>query len=292
MNDSSRCFARVRPGLWLLLHLVFSLCGTAPAFAQAVNTGAISLLAGIDTPSVYVFRGIVREQDPGLTVTPYGTLTVALRGNRPGPSSVEPAPGDIALTLGLWNSINTGSSGLNGFTEHMHFEEDFSGGVSVGLGGRLTLAATFTAFTSPNFQFETVKEINVKVARGGWLRPYATMATDIGDGTFDAGRRGGTYLEVGARPAFPLWRAVSLTVPVTMGASLKDYYELNGSDRRFGYLNVGSIVAVPIGGASGRFGAWQLHGGVDFYRLGEFGQASNRGDANRVVASAGLGLRY
>ena len=55
---------------------------------------------------------------------------------------------------------------------------------------------------------------------------------------------------------------------------------------------IGSIVAVPIGGASGRFGAWEIHGGVEFYRFGDFGKLRNQGDANRIVGSAGLGLRY
>lgn len=292
MIDSRSHVLLFRCSRRLLLTVAFSVWGALPGLAQSVNSGAISFTAGMDLPSVYVFRGIVREQDPKLTVAPYGTLTFGLRGTRAAQTTGEVAAGDVAFTLGLWNSLNTGSSGSGGFTEHIHFEEDFSAGLTLGLGGRLTVATTFSAYTSPNFQFDTIKEVNVKVAHGGWLRPYATIASDLGDGTFDSGRQLGTYLEVGARPTFHPWRAVALTVPVTLGASVQDYYELNNEDHRFGFVDVGGLVAIPLGGVPTRFGAWQLRGGVDFYRFGEFGRAANRGNANRVVASAGLAMRY
>ena len=82
-------------------------------------------------------------------------------------------------------------------------------------------------------------------------------------------------------------------VPVKVGLSLADYYERNiGSandpefvDNRFGYFSVGALLTVPLGGTT-RFGAWNLHGGVEYQALGNTTKAFNGGDGSRVIGSA------
>lgn len=288
MVESYAPSARAR-GCWVsFLSLLFCGWASTAAHAQSANGGAITFTGGVDVPSVYVFRGIVREADPKITVAPYGNVAIALRGES-GPQSTQ--SGGVVLNVGVWNSLQTGSSGSSGFTEHAHYEEDFTAGLTVGLGQRLTVGAAYTAFTSPNFQFDTVKEASVKVAHADWLRPYALFASELGDHGLDEGTHTGTYVEVGAGPRFELGPA-SLAIPVRLGASLKDYYELNGTDERFGFLSAGGVLTVPLGFVPARFGAWQLRGGGEFYTLGEFAKNANAGKSTKLVGTLGVGLVY
>ena len=82
-----------------------------------------------------------------------------------------------------------------------------------------------------------------------------------------------------------------------VGVSLHDYYELNVGtpaapvfeDNPFGYASVAGIVTVPFSGTTA-FGAWNVHGGVEFLALGETTKALNGGDGHRVVGSIGFGF--
>ena len=75
-----------------------------------------------------------------------------------------------------------------------------------------------------------------------------------------------------------------------LGFSLKDYYELNGEDSKFGYVDVGVLFTVPFAAA----GSGTLHGGVNFLGLGDATKAFNAdsdGDARvQVIASVGIGV--
>jgi hypothetical protein len=62
-------------------------------------------------------------------------------------------------------------------------------------------------------------------------------------------------------------------------------------DHTFGFFSVAGLVTVPLGGTHG-FGAWNLHGGVEFLALGDTPKAFNGGDGSRVVGSAGIGFSY
>lgn len=90
----------------------------------------------------------------------------------------------------------------------------------------------------------------------------------------------------------PLYSArfASLAVPVKVGLSLSDYYELAGKDNTFGFASVGAEVTVPLGGMS-KIGRWNIHGGVEIQRLGETTRVFNGGDRSMVIASVGVGIR-
>jgi len=265
--------------------------GAQTAFAQG-GSGSLALFlvdiaGGVDVPSVYVFRGIVREQDPQFTMQPWGELGFALRSGGNG------AMRDVKVSVGVWNSLQTGSSGSNGFSQRLHYEEDFYSVLSLGLAGRFTLAAAFTAYTSPNVMFDTVKEASVRLSHESWLRPYGLAAFDIGKDGFDLGRRKGTYVEVGVAPSHALGR-LTLAVPARLGVSGKDYYEhpITGVDHRFGFAEVGGIATWPLNAAGGRFGSWDLHGGARVLALGDTTKFLNDGKGTKVVMTAGLGVRY
>jgi hypothetical protein len=40
------------------------------------------------------------------------------------------------------------------------------------------------------------------------------------------------------------------------------------------------------------FGAWNVHGGVEFQALGDTTEAINAGDGSKVIGSFGFGLSY
>jgi len=263
--------------------------GRATAWAQAgsnPNTGAITFTGGLDTASVYVFRGFVQETDPKITLLPYGDLGIAVM-------SGDGAIKATVVNFGVWNSLNTGSSGTDGPSGHAHFEEQFYARVNLLFGGRMVVGAGYMARTSPNNMLDTTKEFQLKVAQVSWLNPYAFLASELNDeGQADGGAGKGTYLELGAMPSFAVGRKLRLVVPTKAGISVKDYYELAGTDHKFGFFDVGAVVTLPLGKSPSRFGSWNVHGGGEFYVLGDALQPANSGDTSKAVGFVGIGLTY
>jgi hypothetical protein len=157
--------------------------------------------------------------------------------------------------------------------------------------------------------FTTVKEIAVKVGVDDTaylgkaaLKPYALFAfefdTDLLTGQADGGGSAGRYLELGAAPGYAGSKA-SIAVPIKVGLSLADYYELNTGtpvapvfvDNTFGYFSIAGIVTVPLGGTT-RFGSWNVHGGVEYQALGETTEFFNAGDSSRTIGSVGIGFSH
>jgi hypothetical protein len=249
------------------------------------NTGALTFRGGFDIPSVYVFRGIVQETDPAFTFTPYGHLLVTLAHASDGVPSA-------AVDVGVWHSLQTGSSGTSGPSRRLHYAENVDVALWLALPARLGLTTGFTAYTSPNAMFNTIKEVNIELSHADWFRPRALVAFELEqDGQADSGAKKGTYGELSAAPSLPVGTRVRVAVPVRIGFSLANYYELAGKDHSFGYAQAGGLLTLrlpmPV-----RFGMWSVHGGADFYGFGDAPKAFNQGDGTRVVASAGLSLTY
>ena len=255
--------------------------GAATVRAQgttAGGSGALTLNASLDAPSVYVLRGIVQETDPKLTLAP--EVDVAIRF------------GAATVTLGSWHSLQTGSSGLDGPTARLHYEEDFYATLGVGVGRGLTVGATYRAYTSPGNMFNTVQEISVKASTPRLFNVSGQIAVEV-DGAADGIDDGaGTYLELGAAPTLPLGRRLRLTVPLRLGMSVNNYYQqLDGHDTSFGFFAAGVLVAWPLSQSS-RYGTWTVRGGVDVYGFGETTKTFNAGDTSKVVGTIGIGLTY
>jgi hypothetical protein len=271
--------------------LVTALALLLPAVAAAQtappdpNTGALTFTGGIDAPSKYVFRGIVQEADSKLTLFPYGDLGIALYSGEGGLKSA-------SINVGVWNALLTGSSGEDGSTGKLHYEEDFYATLGLGFAQGVSLGTTYTAYTSPNGMFPTVHELAFKVSKAHWLNPYGLLAFEM-KGQADGGDDKGSYLELGVGPSWPLAGGkATIGVPVKLGMSLSNYYELSGEDNKFGYLNVGGLLTVPLGSPTSKFGAWNLHGGVEIYTFGDTTKAFNNDDRGKAVVSIGLGVVY
>ena len=259
------------------------LTGTSAAqSAGDPNPGAITLTGSMDVSNAYLFRGIPQD-DTGLILWPAADLGVALRsGGR--------AVRSVTVNLGMWNSLHTGITGVDGPSGKLWYESDFWTSVGVGFAGGVNVAATYTAYTSLNGAFPSVKELSLKAsARVHGTNPYALVAFEL-EGQADGGAVEGRYLELGAAPALGL-AGIAVAVPVKVGLSLDGYYEGLRGDERFGFFSVGGNVTVPFSSDRSRFGRWSVHGGADYVRLGD-SNALRLGDNSKVIISAGIGLSY
>jgi len=132
------------------------------------------------------------------------------------------------------------------------------------------------------------------------MKPYAIFAfefdTEAGTGQADAGENAGKYLELGIAPGYTGYSRAAIAFPIKLGMSMGDYYELDGEDNKFGYFSIGGIVTVPLGG-TGKFGAWNLHFGAEYQKLGDttaFYNSDDDGDPqhNQFIGSVGFGFSY
>lgn len=265
----------------------------APAVEQTPAAAAaprVTLLVGADIPSVYFFRGIRQEADPAFTLQPYVDVGFA-------------ASDRVNINVGLWNSVHTGSSGTGcECGASALYETDFYASATFAA-GKIKPGVLFTAYTSPNDFFPAVHELAFFAtfddsAMAVPLSPKVTLATEIGgDGSADLGStpgaHRGTYLEFAVRPSFKLGTtSATLSVPARVGLSVRNYYEMFGeagdtTDSTFGFFQVGAVLGVPLPAAGGA--SWEIHAGVDFYRLGEHVHRQyNAGDKTQPVASVGL----
>jgi hypothetical protein len=293
----------------LLAALGLLTCLAAPARAQTAaadpNPGNLTFVGGIDFTNAYMFRGI-HQDHTGFITQPYGEIDIAFHSADTGLKSA-------SLNLGTWNSLHTGDAGLNstdsGFgcaCGKLWYESDFYATLALGF-SKAALGLTYTAYTSPNAGFNNVKEIMFKLtgddsaALGkAAMHPYAVMAFEIDADSghqADGGSTAGKYLELGVAPGYSGAKA-GLAVPVKVGLSLGDYYELNVGtaarpvfqDNRFGFFSIAGIVTVPIKGTTS-YGAWNVHFGLEFQKLGTTTEAFNGSD-HRAIVSGGLGVTY
>jgi hypothetical protein len=294
--------------VFTLAGLALTMAIAAPAAAQAQasaapdpNPGKMTLAGSFDGVSTYMFRGI-RQHSTGIALWPAADLGLAVYS---GDQQLK----SVGVNFGTWNSLHTGDTGTDGPSGKLWYESDFYTTVSFGFGRGTSLGATYTAYTSPNNAYTTVKEFMFELGVDdsaylgkAALKPYAIVAfefdTSQGVGQADGGSKAGRYMELGVAPGYAFPKA-ALSVPVKVGFSLANYYELNTGtsaapvfvDNKFGYFSVAGLVTVPLGGTTG-FGAWNLHGGVEVQALGDTTKVFNGGDGSRVIGSVGVGFSY
>ena len=271
---------------------------STPARAQDAapadpNPGALTITGSLDVLNQYMFRGI-RQNSTGVAAWPAVDLGFSAYSGDGGLKSV-------GINVGTWNSLHSGDTGTDGPSGKLWYESDFYATLGLGFGGGTSLSTTYTAYTSPNSGFTTVKEIAFKLAVDdsgylgkGAVKPYVVIAqefgTDVATGQADGGDNAGTYMEVGVSPGYAGSKA-SIAFPIKVGFSLADYYELAGEDNKFGFASIAGIVTIPLGSTTS-FGAWNLHGGVEYQALGTTTEFFNSGESSQVIGSIGIGFSY
>ncbi|MEO8070823.1 MAG: hypothetical protein ABI652_05440 [Acidobacteriota bacterium] len=247
---------------------------TTPAPAPEPAAKKVTTTIGADVPLLtgYVFRGIVQEGDPKFTIQPFVDFGIA-------------ASPTVTINVGTWNSFHSGSNkdaGSRG--AHAWYESDIYGQATF-VAGKWKPAVLFTAYTSPADVYKTVSEFAGILmyddsAMSMPLSPKIILAFETSDASADGGDSKGVYLEAGVKPVHKAG-AATIGIPIKLGLSLKDYYQgfkEDGSygDNKFGYFDIGANVSVPLSGM--KMGAWEAHGGLDFYVFGKNRKVQQEGD--------------
>ena len=266
----------------------------APAAAQqpAPSTAPpVTLTSGVDLLNTHIFRGI-RQNATEVAMRPFVDVGVTAHEG-------DGVVSRLGVQAGVWNSLHTGDTGSAGPARSMRYESDYYATVAIGVAERVTLATSFTAYTSPNEMFTTVKELSLTVAlddraRFSVLKPYALVALELdaarGVGQADGGANAGRYFEAGAVPELGLAR-IALSFPVRLGMSVGDYYELAGEDHAFGFVSGGIVATLPIIGTRHGRGL-TIHGGVTSHVLGETTRAFNGGSRSKTTGTIGVRVSY
>jgi hypothetical protein len=228
-----------------------------PAVAEEEES-PVSVLVGADFPSVYFFRGYKQEFDPALTFQPF--VDVAIAGE------------SASFNVGLWNSLHTGSLKDS---DAGWYETDFYAAATVG-----RIKATYTAYLYPKIDDSAIHELMLSTSFDNVFAPSVALAFEVAK---SSGADKGVYLELGVNPAIPMSddAPVSITIPVKIGLSLKDYY----ADDTFGYFSAGVNIGKSI------TDSFEIHGSVTGLAFGEFLEFYNekKGD---FVASVGFSVGF
>jgi hypothetical protein len=258
----------------------------SPASAQDAPP-AVVVTGGLDLVNQYNFRGI-RQNSEGVSIWPYVDFGFT-------PFRGEGGLKSVGINVGSWNASHSQINSADFGTGNKWYESDIYATVGFGF-SQSALAFTYTSYTSPADLFSHVKELAVKLSYddsaalgAGALKPYGLvafeLATEPGRYQADAGLEGGRYLELGIAPGVSGSR-VSLAIPVKVGLSVGNYYELEGVDNKFGFFSVGGLATVPLGSH------FNIHGGAEYQALGDTTKALNGDDGSQVIGSVGIGFAY
>ncbi len=240
-----------------------SFATAAPTQAAAEEEESpVAVLVGADIPSSYFFRGYRQETDPNFTFQPFVDVSFATEG--------------ATFNFGSWNSLHTGSlsDADAGF-----YETDFYAAATVG-----RVKATYTAYMYPGFNDDTlatIHELMLSTSFEHFLAPSVAVAFEFAK---PEGYDKGVYLELGIAPSVPMAEdaPVSITIPVKIGTSLKDYY---GEDF-FGYFSAGINLGHSLSESA------EIHGGLTVYGFGETLKLVNNDKAGQVVGSVGFSVGF
>ncbi len=251
----------------------------------------LSFSADIAFTNSYYWRGIL-QQDDTFIVQPGFALDAAL---------YEGDKGTLTLTLGNWNSFGESPAGSGDGIVGNWYESDFYACLTAEI-DRWSFAASYIVYTSPNDSFTNVDEINLEISFDDSelfegipaLNPYANIAIEL-DGAAD-GMNEGVLLQLGIAPGHTFEETalgpIELSIPVSVGISLSDYYEdANGDDDAFGYVDIGADAGFELPSPDG-YGVWSLTAGVHVLLLGDNLEQINGGTSTEVIGSVALSIAF
>ena len=273
------------PGVFVVATVLLTARPLWAQQTQRANDERITVAGALDFRNAYMFRG-VRQDDTGTIAWPSAEVGLRLHAADRGLTSAR-------VRVGTFNSVHSGWAGSGGPSGKRWYESDVYTTLSLSFANAFAFDTTYTAYHSPNKMFTNVKQIAFKatvdrpvLGRTAW-NPYALVAFELdtkpGVGQLDGGFKAGRYLELGAAPGASV-RRVRVVIPVKVGLSLGNYYELAGADHRFGFFSVAGIATLPLT-------RWaNVHGGVEYQRLGTTTKTFNAGEASKTIASVGVGF--
>lgn len=288
------------------MPIVSSAQGTEGGEIQSVNNGNISLSVSADVTNEYWFRGISQGSDntEGVIFQPGADISVDLGSIAVGEEDIS-----FAAYVGTWNSF-TSNGGDSGW-----YESDVYAGVSVGLPMNLSADVAYIVLYGPGGGDEFAQEIDLSLAYDDsqlWndagidgmgfagLQPYVLFAFET-SGASDGSGEEGVYMELGIEPSIVIVESedypITLSMPVTFGSSLDDYYVVDGEDEFFGFVSVGFGVGVPLAFIPAEYGEWEAGVGLTFLFLSNHlqdlsEQAGTDDDDIRYIVTAGVSMSY
>jgi uncharacterized protein (TIGR02001 family) len=228
-------------GFTVLAATGLLVAASAPASAQ------VSVSAGSDFTSNYIFRGIPQTKN--------------FVSSQPWVEVGFDATDSASVAIGTWNSLFDAPDGAPG----PFYESDFYASLSTAA-GPVGVDVGYTVYMSPDDWFATTHEISLGFGFDSPAAPYATLAFEV-DGGADLGSNKGTYLELGMEPAYG-----PLSFPVALGLSLNNYYETApDEDHTYGFFSVGMTTAVSV---TDNVEVW---GGLSLINMGELGGETTQG---------------
>jgi hypothetical protein len=86
--------------------------------------------------------------------------------------------------------------------------------------------------------------------------------------------------------------SLSVSAPLTVGFSLKDYYTVDGKNQTFGYFSGGPLFTVGLKFIPAAYGSWVLKAGVQFLVLNSNLKAVNTDESFVPIGSVGVAMTY
>jgi len=283
-----------------------------------VNEWDIKLRVGGDLSSARFYRGIGQENQ-GLVLSLFADASIVFyEDNSSG--IFDFASVDFGISTHHYSGP---SGGKRANSNEKLVEIDGYGGITVGFMDRWALSAyprqrvaigkATPAFDGDVHSFDLILRYDDASEAFDWkLSPYFVMSFEY-EGQSDLISKSdnrnslSVYFEAGVRPQFELFRwnnrPVHLTVPVTMGLSIRDYYQdpFTKDDDLFGFLEVGLELSGTLlqKGMSGTSRTLDIRwmAGLYFLYLGDNAAAISErngtsGDALNVVGKIGISINY
>jgi hypothetical protein len=261
------------------------------------NTGRVGLVLGADWLSAYYFRGIVNEQNGGNNVQPYGEIGFRLLENM-GPLT------SLSLGGGFWNNWHYGGGTIVAPSDpKWWYEADVYVKLSTTWWEALTAGVTYTYYTSPSGGFTSYADVGLfaNLNDAKWLGAFALnpsiiFAFETKGEALPADGKKGIYMGLGLAPGYTFFEdssfPVNISLPMTFGFSVKDYYTVNGQNQTFGYFSGGPLITLPLKFIPPAYGSWALKAGVQFLWLNSNLKTVNFNDSFVPIGNVGLSLTY
>jgi hypothetical protein len=264
---------------------------------KAPNTGRVSLSLGADWASAYYFRGIVGTENGGSNVQPYAEVGFKLLEDVGSLSS-------LVISPGIWNNFHYGDGEVVEPSDpRFWFESDLYLKLSATWWDVLTTAVTYTYYTSPNDSFSTFADVGLSfgLSDAKWLGDFALNPSLLfafetkGEALASANGKKGIYMGLGLAPAYTLFTdattPLTVSLPLTFGFSLKDYYTVDGG-QTFGYFSGGPLFTAQLKFIPPEYGNWSLRAGVQLLWLNTNLETVNTGDNFVPIGNIGIAMTY
>lgn len=262
------------------------------------NTGRVSLGLGADWASAYYFRGIAGVQNGGSNVQPYAEIGFKLLEDA-GPLT------SLVITPGIWNNFQYGDEGrlVEPNDPRFWFEADLYARLSATWWEVFSTGVTYTYYTSPNDSFTTYADVGLSFGLNDakWLgnfalNPSLLFAFETKGEALVSDDNKGIYMGIGLAPGYTFLadsaQPFNVSLPMTGGFSIKDYYTVNGQNQTWGYFSGGPLFTMPLKFVPADFGSWSMRAGVQFLFLNSNLKSVNTGDSFTPIGNIGLTMTY